>query len=68
MQVVLEIEEHQKETLLNILENLKEGLIQKLKILDTNYVSDSEQKALEESFKNFTKEDKEISHSKLIKI
>ena len=68
MQLILEVEESQKDIVLNIISNLKEGLIKKLKVLESPYVNPEEQKDIENILNARTDDDKAISHSKIISI
>jgi len=68
MQLILEIEESEKDIVLNIISNLKEGLIKKLKVLESPYVNAKEQKDIEDILNARTDDEKDIAYSKTISI
>lgn len=73
MQLILDIEESQKDIVLNIIENLKEGIVKKYtlnpsensgKRADIEAISDEEEQEIKDILENMTVEDKQVAYSK----
>ena len=70
MQLILDIEESQKDIVLNIIKNLKEGIIKKYTLrpnrvqrADIEAVSDEEEQEIKDILENMTVEDKQVAYS-----
>ena len=72
MQLILDIEESQKDVVLNIIKNLKEGIIKnytlrpsanRVQKADIEAVSDEEEQEIRDILKNMTVEDKQVAYS-----
>ena len=77
MQLILDIEESQKDVVLNIIKNLKEGIIKnytlrpsanRVQKADIEAVSDEEEQEIRDILKNMTVEDKQVAYSKTYSI
>jgi len=73
MQLILEIEESQKDIVLNIIKNLKEGIIKKytlsssphkIKRADIETVSIEEEEEIKNILQNMTSDDKQLADSR----
>jgi hypothetical protein len=64
MQLVLDIEDSQKDIVLNIIKNLKDGIVKNYRLLSTTndieYVSAQEEEEIKNILSTLTNEDKEI--------
>ena len=72
MQLILDIEESQKDIVLNIIKNLKEGIIKKYTLrppanrvqrANIEAVSDKEEQEIKDILENMTVEDKQVAYS-----
>ena len=66
MQLILDIEDNQQDIVLNIIKNLKEGIIKSYSIpftqrADIKHVSPEEEQEIVEILNNMTPQDREIS-------
>lgn len=68
MEVQISVKEDKAELFLQIIKEFKDDMIEKFQILDNNYVSDDEQKDIENILNSRTSEDKEIGSSKIVTI
>ena len=68
MELQISIKDEKADLFLKILREFKNDTVTKIKILDSNYVIDEEQKEIEEILKSISKEDKEIAFSKTVTI
>ena len=68
MQVQISIKEDKAELFLQILKEFKGSMVEKIKILDSDEVSDEENREIEECLSTRSAEDKEVSHSKIVTI
>ena len=65
MVVEVNIKDEKAELFLSLLNELKNGVVEKFQVLKDDYI---EQKEIEEIYKNMSKEDKEVAFSKIVKI
>ena len=68
MEIQISVREDKSELFLQIIKEFKNDMIEKFKILDNEYVSDIEQKDIENILASRSSEDREISHSKIVSI
>ncbi len=68
MQLQLSIKEDKAELFLQILKEFKGSMVEKIKILDNQDVSDEENKEIEKLLNSRSQEDKEVAHSKTVTI
>ena len=68
MQVQISIKEDKAELFLQILKEFKGSMVEKIKILDSDEVSDEENREIEACLSTRSAEDKEVSHSKIVTI
>ncbi len=68
MQLQISIKEDKAELFLQILGEFKESMIETIKILDSDDVSDEENEEIKNILNTRSLEDKEISHSKTVMI
>ena len=68
MEVQISVREDKAELFLQILKEFKNDMVEKFKVIDTNFVSDEEQKDIEEILNLRTEEDKEIGTTKTLTI
>jgi len=71
MQLILNIDDTQQETFLNIIQNLKEGMVKSYTLLkdkyDTNipFLSDKEEQEILDTLQNMTQEERTISDTRI---
>ncbi len=68
MELQISIKDEKADLFLQILREFKDDMVKKIKILDSNYVDDEEQKEIEKILDSISKEDREIAFSKTITI
>ncbi len=68
MEVQISIKEDKAELFLQILKEFKNDMVEKFQIIDSKYVSEEEQKDIENILNSRTTEDKEVASSKIIKL
>ncbi len=68
MEVQISVREDKAELFLQIIREFKDDMVEKFKILDTQYVSDEEQKDIENILSSMSPEDKEIASTKIVNI
>jgi len=68
MEIQISVKEDKSELFLQIIKEFKDDMIEKFKILDSEYVSDAEQKDIENILALRSTEDKEIASSKMVTI
>jgi len=68
MEIQISVKEDKSELFLQIIKEFKDDMIEKFKILDSDYVSDSEQQDIENILATRSSQDKEIAFSKTITI
>ena len=68
MEIQISVKEDKSELFLQIIKEFKDDMIEKFKILDSEYVSDAEQKDIESILASRSAEDKEIASSKMVTI
>ncbi|MEA2100348.1 MAG: hypothetical protein U9P72_09490 [Campylobacterota bacterium] len=68
MEVQISVKEDKAELFLQIIKEFKNDMIEKFKILDNDFVSDDEQKEIEDILNSRTMEDKEVATSKIVTI
>lgn len=68
MQIQISIKEDKAELFLQILKEFKSDMIEEYHIVGTEYVSDEEQKDIEDMLSSRTAEDKEVAFSKMVNI
>jgi hypothetical protein len=68
MEIQISVKEDKSELFLQIIKEFKDDMIEKFKILDNEYVSDAEQKDIENILASRSAEDKEIASSKMVTI
>jgi len=68
MQLQLSIKEDKAELFLQILKEFKGSMVEKIKILDNDDVSDAENEEIEEILNSRSTEEKEVAHSKTVTI
>jgi len=68
MEIQISVKEDKAELFLQIIKEFKDDMIEKFKVLDNNYVSDEEQKDIENILASRSLEDKEIATSKMVTI
>ena len=68
MEIQISVKEDKAELFLQIIKEFKDDMIEKFKVLDNNYVSDEEQKDIENILSSRSLEDKEIATSKMVTI
>ncbi len=68
MELQLSIKDDKAKLFLQILEEFKDDMVKKIKILDIEYVSDEEQVDIEKILNSRTVEDKKVAFSKTISI
>ena len=68
MEVQISVKEDKAELFLQILKEFKNDMVEKFQIIDSKYVSDEEQKDIENILDSRTKEDKEVASSKIIQL
>jgi len=68
MEIQISVKEDKSELFLQIIKEFKDDMIEKFKILDSESVSDAEQRDIEKILASRSKEDKEVAFSKTITI
>ncbi len=68
MELQISIKDDKAELFLQILKEFKSDMIEKFNIIESKYVSEEEQKDIEEILNARTKEDKEVAFSKVISL
>ena len=68
MQLQISIKEDKAELFLQILGEFKESMIEKIKILDSEDISDKENEEIKKILDSRSSQEKEVSHSKTIMI
>jgi hypothetical protein len=68
MQLQISIKEDKAELFLQILKEFKGSMVEKIKILDSEEVSDEENQEIQQMLDDRTLQEKEVSHSKILTI
>jgi len=68
MQLQISVNDDKAELFLQILKEFKSDMVEKYHIIKSNYIDDIEQKDIELMLNSRTKEDKEVSFSKIVQI
>ena len=68
MELRISVRDDKAELFLQILKEFKDDMIETFKILPSNYVSDEEQKEIEEILKSIPQDDRKVDHTKIIEI
>ena len=67
MDLYISVKDEKSELFLQILKEFKNNMVETFRVVSSEYVSDEEQKEIEETLSSRTAEDKEIGFSKSIK-
>ncbi len=68
MELHISVRDDKAELFLQILKEFKKDMIETFQVLPSSYVSQEEQKEIEDILNSRTEEEREIAHSKLIQI
>ena len=68
MDLYISVKDEKAELFLQILKEFKKDMVEAFKVIPSNYVSEEEQKEIEEILNSRTAEDKEVGFSKKIQI